>query len=100
MHGLAHITGGGFTDNIPRVVPDGLCVHLDPRAWTPLRIFQLIQERGDVDDAEMHRVFNMGIGMVGVVTPPTLDLAGTPGSDAVLIGEVRPGTVKKASLTY
>ncbi len=64
VHGLAHITGGGFYDNIPRVVPDGLCVHVDPTAWKPLPIFDLIAAEGEVDRAEMYRVFNMGIGLV------------------------------------
>jgi phosphoribosylformylglycinamidine cyclo-ligase len=95
VHGLAHITGGGFYDNIPRVVPDGLCVHVDPTAWTPLPVFRLIQQLGEVADAEMHRVFNMGIGMV-VITPADVDLAAVDGSEAVLIGEVRPGPQKVA----
>jgi phosphoribosylformylglycinamidine cyclo-ligase len=93
VHGLAHITGGGFYDNIPRVVPDGLCVHVDPGAWKPLPVFDLIAARGEVPAREMYRVFNMGIGMV-VIVPPTLDLGAIPGSDAVLIGEVAPGAAK------
>lgn len=93
VHALAHITGGGFYDNIPRVVPDGLCVHVDPSAWTPLPVFRLIAERGGVEAPEMFRVFNMGIGMV-VAAPPEFDLAAVPGINAVQIGEVRPGTHK------
>jgi len=77
VHGLAHITGGGFYDNIPRVLPDGVNVQLDPAAWTTLPIFQLIQEKGGVSDAEMHRVFNMGIGMV-VIAPAEVDLTTLP----------------------
>ena len=96
VHGLAHITGGGFVDNIPRVVPDGLCVHLDPTAWTPLPIFGLIAARGGVEPAEMHRVFNMGIGLV-VVAPRGLDLGAL--TDAVLIGEVKAGD-RKVSLPF
>ena len=95
VHALAHITGGGFYDNIPRVVPDGLCVHVDPTAWTPLPVFRLIAGLGEVADAEMYRVFNMGIGLV-VVTPPAVDLARVPGLDAVLIGDVRTGAEKVA----
>ena len=95
VRGLIHITGGGFYDNVPRVVPDGLCLHIDPTAWTPLPIFRLIAQRGDVADAEMYRVFNMGIGLV-VVTPPDCDLGEVPGTDAVLIGEVRAGDRKVA----
>ncbi|MBK8165929.1 MAG: phosphoribosylformylglycinamidine cyclo-ligase [bacterium] len=95
VRALAHITGGGFPDNIPRVVPDGLCVHVDPTAWEPLPVFRLIAETGGVAGPEMYRVFNMGIGMV-VVTPPDCDLGTVPGLDAVLIGEVRPGPRKVA----
>jgi len=93
VRGLIHITGGGFYDNIPRVVPDGLCVHVDPTSWTPLPIFRLIQRLGGIADAEMYRVFNMGIGLV-VVTPPDCDLGRIPGLDAVRIGDVRPGDTR------
>jgi phosphoribosylformylglycinamidine cyclo-ligase len=90
IHGLAHITGGGFYDNIPRVLPAGLGVRLDPDAWPTLPVFQLIQARGEVSDAEMHRVFNMGIGLV-VITPADVDLATLDPVGALLIGEVAPG---------
>jgi phosphoribosylformylglycinamidine cyclo-ligase len=90
IHGLAHITGGGFYDNIPRVLPAGLGVRLDPGAWPTLPVFQLIQARGEVSDAEMHRVFNMGIGLV-VITPADVDLATLDPVGALLIGEVAPG---------
>ena len=93
VRGLCHITGGGFYDNIPRVIPDGLCVNIDPSAWTPLPIFRLIAERGGVAPAEMYRVFNMGIGLV-VITPPEVDLAGLDQCDAVAIGEVTAGPEK------
>ncbi|MCK9996211.1 MAG: phosphoribosylformylglycinamidine cyclo-ligase [Candidatus Krumholzibacteria bacterium] len=93
VHGLVHITGGGFYDNIPRVVPDGLCVNVDPSTWTPLPIFQLIGDKGGVADSEMYRVFNMGIGMV-VITPPDVDLTKVEGIDAVEIGTVTQGSEK------
>jgi len=93
VHGLAHITGGGFYDNIPRVVPDGLCVEVDPSTWTPLPVFQLIADKGGVSAREMYRVFNMGIGMV-VVTAPETDLAKVEGLDAIEIGSVTPGPEK------
>jgi phosphoribosylformylglycinamidine cyclo-ligase len=73
IHGLAHITGGGFYDNVPRVVPEGLGVVIDTTAWATPPIFELIASCGDVEPAEMHRVFNMGIGMV-VIAPPAIDL--------------------------
>ncbi|MDX2474660.1 MAG: phosphoribosylformylglycinamidine cyclo-ligase [Candidatus Krumholzibacteria bacterium] len=93
IRGLCHITGGGFYDNIPRVIPDGLCVNIDPSAWTPLPIFQLIAEKGGVDSSEMYRVFNMGIGLV-VITPAEVDLSGIDGAGAVRIGEVTAGDQK------
>jgi phosphoribosylformylglycinamidine cyclo-ligase len=64
VHAMAHITGGGFFDNIPRVVPEGLEVVLKSGAWPVPPIFGVIQRAGDVSFEEMHRVFNMGIGMV------------------------------------
>ncbi len=90
VHGLCHITGGGFYDNIPRVVPDGLCVNVDPSTWETLDIFKLIQARGDISDAEMHRVFNMGIGLV-VIAGPGVDLTQVSGAGAVLLGDVSAG---------
>jgi phosphoribosylformylglycinamidine cyclo-ligase len=93
VHGLAHITGGGFYDNIPRVVPDGLTVAIDPTAWTPLPIFNLIADKGGVEPAEMYRVFNMGIGMV-VFTGPEVDLTAVQGITAVEIGTVAQGAEK------
>jgi phosphoribosylformylglycinamidine cyclo-ligase len=93
VHGLAHITGGGFYDNIPRVVPDGLMVNIDPTAWKPLPIFDLIAAKGGVAPAEMYRVFNMGIGMV-VFTGPEVDLSGVPGLGAREIGSVTAGEAR------
>jgi phosphoribosylformylglycinamidine cyclo-ligase len=66
---LAHITGGGFYDNIPRVLPKGLTVRVDRKKWPMPEIFKLIQKKGGVRDREMFRTFNMGIGMVAIVDP-------------------------------
>ena len=68
IKGIAHITGGGFTDNIPRVFPKGLGVNVDVGSWKVLPIFKWLQEEGGVEDAEMRRTFNMGIGMVLIVS--------------------------------
>ncbi len=87
VHGLVHITGGGFYDNIPRVLPSGLGVKIDTKAWPTLSIFKLIQAKGSVSDEEMHRVFNMGIGLV-VITDPGVDLGGVAGIEALSIGRV------------
>jgi len=89
VRGLAHITGGGFYDNVPRVVPDGCCAAIDTTAWAVPPLFRLIAEHGGVEPSEMYRVFNMGIGMC-VVTPPAVDL-GSLEIGARLIGEVTAG---------
>ena len=72
VKGMAHITGGGFTDNIPRILPEGCAVEIDPGAWRVPPIFSMIQEGGNVSDTEMRRTFNLGIGMVLIVAPAQL----------------------------
>ena len=67
IKGIAHITGGGFIDNIPRILPSGLGVEIKKGSWEILPIFKLIQEIGKIYESEMYHVFNMGIGMVLVV---------------------------------
>jgi phosphoribosylformylglycinamidine cyclo-ligase len=67
VRGLVHITGGGFPGNIPRVLPTGLGAHLDAGSWPELPIFRLLRELGDLSDADMHRTFNNGLGMIAVV---------------------------------
>ncbi|MBO6304600.1 MAG: phosphoribosylformylglycinamidine cyclo-ligase [Selenomonadaceae bacterium] len=67
IHGIAHITGGGFYENIPRVLPKGLTAHIDGDAWKVPEIFKLLKKWGNVPPEEMYRTFNMGIGMVLVV---------------------------------
>ena len=64
VKGLAHITGGGLTENVPRVLPSDCVAEIRRRAWTVPPVFRLLQERGDIGDDEMFRVFNMGIGLV------------------------------------
>jgi phosphoribosylformylglycinamidine cyclo-ligase len=87
---MAHITGGGFTDNIPRVLPADVGVHIDRSTWKTPAIFELIQEWGHVDEMEMYRVFNMGIGMVLVVAPEQVNLALNVLKKAVVIGRAVP----------
>jgi phosphoribosylformylglycinamidine cyclo-ligase len=95
VRGLAHITGGGLTDNIPRVLPDGLGARLDPRAWRRGPVWDWIQSAGRIADAEMHRTFNCGIGMVAIVARDDVDAAvqrlASAGEDARVIGEVVAG---------
>ena len=64
LHGMVHITGGGFYENIPRALPDEMGAEVDAAAWEMPAVFRLLQEWGNVDWAEMYRTFNMGIGMV------------------------------------
>jgi phosphoribosylformylglycinamidine cyclo-ligase len=95
LRGLAHITGGGLTDNIPRVLPDGLGARLDARAWRRGPVWDWIQSAGRIADAEMHRTFNCGIGMVAIVARDEADAAvgrlASAGEDARVIGEVVAG---------
>ncbi|OIV98093.1 hypothetical protein TanjilG_25958 [Lupinus angustifolius] len=73
VKGMAHITGGGFTENIPRVFPEGLGALIYKDSWEVPTVFKWLQEAGNIEDAEMRRTFNMGIGMVLVVSPETAD---------------------------
>jgi phosphoribosylformylglycinamidine cyclo-ligase len=95
VHGFAHITGGGLTDNIPRVLPDHLGVSLKRDAWHRDPVFDWLQRAGGIADAEMHRTFNCGIGMVVIVAKDqaeaALQLLRNQGETATLIGEVRNG---------
>jgi phosphoribosylformylglycinamidine cyclo-ligase len=84
---MAHITGGGFTDNIPRVLPAGVGVRIDRAAWQIPAVFRLIQECGHVNAMEMYRVFNMGIGMVLLVSPEQVEPALGALQEAVIIGQ-------------
>jgi len=67
IHGLAHITGGGLIDNLPRILPKNCAAVIDTRSWRVPEIFNFIGEKGKVDRAEMYQVFNMGMGMVAIV---------------------------------
>lgn len=73
VRGMAHITGGGLIDNVPRILPDGLGVNFYSGSWSVLPIFKLIQSTGDIEDREMYRVFNMGLGMVIISSPGDVD---------------------------
>ncbi len=71
IKGLVHITGGGFLENIPRILPEGVSVEINRGTWPELPIFGLMQRLGNVDEKEMFRTFNMGIGMIVVCSPQT-----------------------------
>jgi phosphoribosylformylglycinamidine cyclo-ligase len=68
IHGLAHITGGGLIDNLPRVLPKTCDAVIETRSWRVPPIFEVLQRKGKVDPTEMYQVFNMGIGMVAIVS--------------------------------
>lgn len=95
VRSIAHITGGGLPGNLSRVLPEGTDAVVDARSWEPPRIFTEIQRLGEVSDDEMRKVFNLGIGMVVVVSPEeahrTLDVLRTEGHRAVEIGHIAPG---------
>jgi phosphoribosylformylglycinamidine cyclo-ligase len=91
IKGMAHITGGGLLENIPRTLPSGHSVHIRKGSWKVLPIFEMIQNQGDIGEQEMYRVFNMGIGMVLFCSPGEASklLAALP--ESKLIGEVTKG---------
>ncbi|HEV2269816.1 MAG TPA: phosphoribosylformylglycinamidine cyclo-ligase [Steroidobacteraceae bacterium] len=96
VHGLAHITGGGLTDNIPRVLPDGLEAVLERHRWHQDPVFDWLRQTGRIEPAEMYRTFNCGIGMVAVVpqdsAPQAVALLAEHGEVAQIIGEIRAGS--------
>jgi phosphoribosylformylglycinamidine cyclo-ligase len=96
VHGIAHITGGGLLDNIPRVIPEGLEVVLERKAWRREPVFDWLQRAGSVTDAQMYRVFNCGIGMTLQLSAQDADRAieilRAAGQEAAVIGEVKSGT--------
>lgn len=97
VKGLAHITGGGFEGNVPRILPPGLVVYFRKGSWDIPPIFSLIQRQGNVVDAEMYRVFNMGVGMAVVCSPH--DVSKLTGSipEARIVGEVVKQKAKSKS---
>jgi phosphoribosylformylglycinamidine cyclo-ligase len=94
VHALSHITGGGLSANLARVLPAGLRAELDTTTWEPAPVFQLIAERGRVAPEEMEKTFNMGVGMVAVVPPSAADAAvkllNDRGVLSWVLGEVHP----------
>ena len=95
VKGVAHITGGGFYENIPRVLPDNCRAHVDLSAYTPQPIFSLMAKKGGISQTEMYSTFNMGVGMVAVVPSQEADKAlkvlHENGQSAFLLGDIRAG---------
>lgn len=88
INGMAHITGGGLLDNVPRILPDGLMARFDSSTWAVLPIFNMIQERGGIDLSEMYHVFNMGIGMTVICSPDNAGIITGAVPEAVVIGKI------------
>lgn len=92
VKGMAHITGGGLTENVPRVLPDSVKAVIEKNAWERPKLFQWLQAEGNVAESEMHRVFNCGIGMVVIVAQADADkaieLLKAAGQPALCIGRV------------
>jgi phosphoribosylformylglycinamidine cyclo-ligase len=92
VKGVAHITGGGLIENIPRVLPERTCAKIELARWPRSKIFQWLKKYGNIDEAEMHRTFNCGIGMVLVVdrddVKATLDVLAANGAEAFEVGSI------------
>ncbi|MFA5133244.1 MAG: phosphoribosylformylglycinamidine cyclo-ligase [Patescibacteria group bacterium] len=90
IKGIAHITGGGFFENIPRILPEGTAAEIIKNAWEPLKIFKIMQKLGGVPEEDMFRTFNMGIGMALVVAPENFDYVKEK-TNGILIGKIING---------
>lgn len=92
IHGFSHITGGGIVGNTKRIIPEGLALKINWAAWEVPRLFKLIQKTGNISAEEMREVFNIGIGLIAVVskteTNKVIEAAKTLGENAILLGEV------------
>ena len=95
IHGIAHITGGGLTGNIPRILPDNCDCRIDTTAWPRSEIFQWLQSEGSIDDTEMLRTFNCGIGLVIIMSSDTAaqaqQMLEASGETVYRLGEVQTG---------
>ena len=95
VHGMAHITGGGLYDNIPRILPDTVDAFIDTSSWKPPAIFRFMQEAGNVSREEMYRVFNMGIGYILIVSKKDVDttfkILNKEKQPAKVIGQIKLG---------
>lgn len=103
VHALAHITGGGFWENIPRVLPKGTCAACDGTSWQWLEVFDWLQYNGGVSRHEMYRTFNCGVGMIAVVSKDqvakTIETLKASGENAWLLGEIKEVGADGAQVT-
>ena len=98
VRGISHITGGGFYENIPRSIPDGLCARIEKSRVKVLPVFDLIAEKGGISEHDMFNTYNMGVGM-SVTVPAAeadraLEILRENGVDAYVIGEITEGSSK------
>jgi phosphoribosylformylglycinamidine cyclo-ligase len=106
VRALSHVTGGGLPGNVPRVLPEGLGVELDPGTWSLPPIFSLVAEHGRVETAEMRLAFNMGLGLVVVVpqsdAKAAVDVLASAGESASIVGRVieTPGAAFEARVAF
>ena len=100
VHGISHITGGGFYENIPRSIPDGLCARIEKAAVQTPPIFKMLQSTGNVPERDMFNTYNMGVGMTVIVSKDTadqaLDALKANGCEAYVLGEIVTGEDKVA----
>ncbi len=98
VHGISHITGGGFYENIPRCIPNGLCAKIEKSAIKVPPIFDLLQRKGNIPERDMYNTYNMGVGMALIVSPDTQEAAmealAKEGCQAYVIGEIIEGDEK------
>jgi phosphoribosylformylglycinamidine cyclo-ligase len=92
IKGMAHITGGGLIENVPRILPAGVAARFRLGSWPVLPIFSLLQDRGGVAEREMYRVFNMGVGLVIACAPDDVASIQAVAADALVVGEIVPRT--------
>ncbi len=98
LHGIAHITGGGYPENVARVLPEGLSALIDTQTWSAPGIFRLIQQRGEIAIEEMYEVFNMGIGLVLVVDPEDVEEVTAQLPDAIRVGAIKASSGRKVEM--
>ena len=100
IHGISHITGGGFYENLPRCIPDGLCAKICKSNIKIPAIFNLLQTKGNIPEHDMYNTYNMGVGMAVIVSRETADAAmealKAHGCDAYVLGEIVEGEEKVA----
>ncbi len=102
INGIAHITGGGLLENVPRILPEGLRAVVDKTSWERPKIFDIIKEAGDIEEKEMFRTFNMGIGMVLIINQSDKDELLSEikklGEKAQIIGQIKKGEAESLEI--